>query len=334
MVKIGSQEIDTNVFLAPMSGITDLPFRLIAAEHGARFGFFEMLDANSFFYGSKRTITMMKTHKKDTPIAAQLVGREPDIMLQAAERIFEETKVAFIDINAACPAKKVLKKKAGAYLLRDETTLYKIISRLAGSLPVPVTVKLRIGYDDKAATDIGGIARRCEESGASAIFVHGRTREQGYSGVVDYAPIKAVKDSVTIPVFGSGDVFSPEHGKKMLSMTGCDGILVARGALGNPWIFDDIDHYLKNGSARPRRDIKTIKEVLKRHLAYVEKYNLSLGKIGVMRKVSLWYLKHIPNAKRIRAEICTVANTYEKMISFIDAIQEERDEIPHGISNL
>lgn len=334
MVKIGSQEIDTNVFLAPMSGITDLPFRLIAAEHGARFGFFEMLDANSFFYGSRRTLSMMKTHKNDTPIAAQLVGREPDIMLGAAEKILKEVNIAFLDINAACPAKKVLKKKSGAYLLHDETALYKIISRLAGSFPVPVTVKLRIGYDDKATTDIGGIARRCEESGASAIFVHGRTRLQGYSGVVDYAAIKAVKDSVTIPVFGSGDVFSPELGQKMLSMTGCDGILVARGALGNPWIFEDTDRYFRNGSARPRRDVRTVKEVLKRHLAYIEEHNGSRGKVGVMRKTSLWYLKHFPSAKRIRSEICTVANTYEKMIKFIDTIQEERDEIPHGVSNL
>jgi nifR3 family TIM-barrel protein len=277
---------------------------------------------------------MMKTHEKDVPIAAQLVGREPDIMLGAAEKILQEVNITFLDINAACPAKKVLKKRSGAYLLRDETALYRIISRLAGSFPVPVTVKLRIGYDDKSGTDIAGIARRCEESGASAIFVHGRTRIQGYSGVVDYEAIKAVKQSVAIPVFGSGDVFSSELAQRMLSMAGCDGILVARGALGNPWIFEDIDHYMKNGSARPRPDIRTIKKTLKRHLAYIEEHNGSKGKMGVMRKNSLWYLKHIPNARRIRAEICTVANTYEKMISFIDAIQEERDEIPYGVSGL
>ena len=327
MVRIGSKTIETNIFMAPMSGCTDLPLRLVVAEHGARFGFFEMLDSNSFFYGPRRTFAMMKTDEKDVPLAAQLVGGDPDMMLGAAERILRMARVSFIDINAACPAKKVLRKKAGSYLLHDEITLYKMIALLAGALPVPVTVKLRLGYDDDKTCRITDIARRCEESGASALFVHGRTRLQGYEGSVDYAAIKAVKLSVRIPVFGSGNVLSPELAKKMFDATGCDGILVARGALGNPWIFGDIERYLKNGEAAPQRSLDEKKEVLKRHLSYIELHNNSRGKIGVMRKVSLWYIKSFPNAKRLRGDICALKN-YEKMIQFIDTIKEKRSPAP------
>jgi nifR3 family TIM-barrel protein len=321
VIEIGSKKIDTNIFLAPMAGCTDLPLRMISAEHGARFGFFEMLDSNSFIYGPRRTLAMMKTCAQDLPVAAQLVGNDPDLMLRAAERVLRSVNVAFLDINAACPAKKVIKKKAGAYLLRDEGTLYRMIGLLSGALPVPVTVKIRTACDDDKVSRIPQIAVRCEESGAKAIFIHGRTRLQGYSGEVDYDSIRSVKNSVRIPVFGSGNVFSPVLAKKMFDRTGCDGIMVARGALGNPWIFEDIRRYLSCGELAPSRDARTVMDTLKRHLSYIETHNTSRGKIGVMRHTALWYIKSFPNARHLRGDICTV-KSYEKMLQYIDAAMD------------
>lgn len=326
MVKIGSRTIDTNVFLAPMSGCSDLPFRLIAREHGARFAFLEMLDANSFQHNSRRSYSMMRTDPRDKPIAAQLVGNEPESMLKAAEKILKTLAVELIDINAACPAKKVLKKRAGAYLLRDQTMLYKIVKRLAAELPVPVTVKLRTGYDDAAPQDMRDISLRCEESGAGALFIHGRTRLQAYSGDIDYPAIKRAKDSVRIPVFGSGNVFTPQLAEKMMRETGCDGVLVARGAFGNPWLADDISRYLKSGQLPPERDLALKRDVLRRHMSYIDKYNQSRGKVGVMRKVVMWYLKSFPNARRLRGDISLVKR-YDEMLKFIDRIDTRKESL-------
>jgi nifR3 family TIM-barrel protein len=320
MIKIGSQTIDTNIFLAPMSGCTDLPFRLIAREHGARFAFLEMLDANSFQYDSRRTYSMMRTCPGDSPLAAQIVGNEPESMIAAAEKVLASIDAKFLDVNAACPARKVLKKRAGAYLMRDQTMLYRIIKRLAGGLRVPVTVKLRLGYDKETADDLRELAVRCEGSGASAIFIHGRKRLQYYAGDIDYAAIKAVKESVGIPVFGSGNIFSPQMASRMLDETGCDGILVARGAFGNPWIFEDIDRHLRTGELPSKRSLSGICMTLRRHIGYVERFNQSRGKIGVMRKVIIWYLRAFPSARRMRGDISLV-KSYEKVLEFIDRME-------------
>jgi len=275
---------------------------------------------------------MMKTTEKDTPIAAQIVGSDPEVMLRAAHKVLENAPITFLDINAACPAKKVLKKKAGACLLRDSATLYRIIELLASSLPVPVTVKMRLAHQNETLQEIVDIARRCELAGARAIFVHGRTRLQFYSGDIDYRSIKMIKEAVRIPVIGSGNIFTPELAKKMLDETGCDGILVARGVFGNPWLFNDIEHYLKYGVVPSQPDLNMRKAVLKRHLAYVEQHNGSRGKAGVMRKVALWYIKSFPNAKKIRSQI-SVVKGYEKMLKFIEEI-DIKDEDIHRIPEI
>jgi len=320
-VKIGSESFDTNIFLAPLSGCADLAFRLIAREHGAKFCFFEMIDAHSVTCCGprRRTLSILDTVEADKPIAAQLLGEDPALMLCAAKEILKRVEVSFLDINAACPAKKVVKKKAGAYLLKDPKRLASIIRKLSLALPVPVTVKMRLGYDEDAVSDIDRTAKDCEDNGASAIFVHGRTRIQGYSGLVDYGSIKRIKDGVKIPVFASGNVFSPELAKKMFDETGCDGILVGRGALGNPWIFGRIERYLAKGSAPEPEGFQTKKAVLKRHLSYIEKFKACppSGKVGFMRKVALWYLKAFPGSKSIREKVSLV-NTYEDMIKLID----------------
>ena len=321
MTAIGNRTLNTNVFLAPMSGCTDLAFRLIAREHGAAFAFFEMIDSHSVFYHRTRTYSLLKTLAEDAPIALQLLGADPDIMLKAAQDILSMIDVSFLDINAACPARKVVKKKAGSYLLEDRDALYRIIGKLTSSLRIPVTAKIRLGYQNETLQDIIGLAKRCEETGASALFVHGRTRLQQYSGEIDYAAIQAIKESVRIPVFGSGNILSPHEAKTMFDLTGCDGILVARGALGNPWIFKGIESHLAGGEAAVRPSLADKKDVLKRHLSYIDRHSdcSPTVKVGIMRKVSLWYLKSFMNARRIREKICVV-NSYETMLIFIDSI--------------
>ena len=321
MTSIGNRTLSTNVFLAPMSGCTDLAFRLIAREHGAAFAFFEMIDSHSVFYHRKKTYSLLKTLSEDAPIALQLLGADPDIMLKAARDILSMIDISFVDINAACPAKKVVRRKAGSYLLEDRDALYRIIGTLTSSLSVPVTAKIRLGYQNETLQDIIGLAKRCEGTGASALFVHGRTRLQQYSGEIDYGAIKAIKESVRIPVFGSGNILSPHEAKTMFDLTGCDGILVARGALGNPWIFKGIEKHLACGEAAVKPSLADRKDVLKRHLSYIERHSdcRPAVRVGIMRKVAFWYLKSFPNARRIREKICVV-NDYEKMLEFIDSI--------------
>jgi nifR3 family TIM-barrel protein len=321
MLKIGNKKIETNIFLAPLSGCSDLAFRMIAREHGAKFCFFEMVDSHSMIYNRKRTLSILKTDEKDRPIAGQLLGRDPSIMLEAALKMLELVDMPFIDINCACPAKKVIKKKAGSYLLKDTESLYKVVKKLASSLPVPVTVKLRIGFDKKDAGEIAETAKRCESSGAAAIFVHGRTREQGYRGDIDHASIKAIKDAVGIPVIGGGNIFSPELAKKMFTETGCDGIFVARGAFGNPWIFNDIERYIKTGRLPSPVSAETRKEVLEKHLSYIETYKemRPASRVNCMRKAVIWYVKSLPHASRIRDTACR-ARSYEEMVDIVDKI--------------
>ena len=319
MISIGSAQIDTTIFLAPLSGCSDLAFRLIARECGAKFCFFEMVDAHSLLGPHDKRFDILKTTVRDAPIGAQLVGETPELMRDAARIMLDHVPAKLLDINSACPVKKVIKKGAGAGLLNAPETLFRMIEAVAAAVAAPVTVKLRIGFHAVNLPALLDVARRCEQSGAAALFVHGRTRDQLYSGGVDYAAIRAVKQAVTIPVFGSGNVFDPFLAKKMLDDTGCDGALVARGAFGNPWIFQAIDHYLHAGELLPDVPASTRKEVLKRHLAYIEEFRAGQpkGKVGFMRKVALWYLKGFPNAAKMRGQV-TAAADYASLLEFIE----------------
>lgn len=305
MVKIGNADINTNIFLAPMAGCTDLPFRLIAREHGAKFCFYEMIDSNSLIHDRHETYGNLKTDKKDLPIAAQLLGSDPSGMLKAAEKLLKLVNASFLDVNCACPAKKVIKKRSGAHLLRDTPRLYNILQRLIPELPLPITIKIRSGFDKKDDDRIVEMVKRCENIGVSAVFVHGRLRTQGYAGDVDYDAIKKIKDAVRIPVFGSGNIFSGESAKLMFDETGCDGVLVARGGLGNPWIFKEIEEYIKTGKSSKEISLAERKKALKNHLDYIDKHKSisASGKVGFMRKVAIWYLKSIPGASNLRSRI-------------------------------
>ena len=303
MLKIGNYELPSRILLAPLAGCSDLAFRLIMRSYGAKFAFLQMIDANALSR-NKKSLEMLSTTQKDRPIAGQLLGSDPDIMLASAKIILEHVDIKFLDINAACPVKKIIRKKAGAYLLKEPQLLYRVIKKLSSTLKVPITVKLRLGYDHVDRAHIVEIAKKCEKNGASAIFIHGRTRLQGYCGPVDLDAIKAVKSAVTIPVFGSGDILTPKQAFEMMATTGCDGILVARGSFGNPWIFRNIERFLKGKPLFiPTFDDR--KKAALKHLKYLGKYDRSLskGKVGLMRKSVLWYMKGFPNSSYLREKI-------------------------------
>lgn len=319
MVSIGSQPLPTNVLLAPLSGCSDLAFRLIARECGAQFCFFEMVDAHSLVAPNPHKFDLLQTIPDDAPIAAQLVGPEPDIMRDAAQILLNQVAVTFLDINSACPVKKVVKKGAGAALLNSPEILGQIIRTLATSVSVPITAKLRIGFNQADEAALIRLAQICEANGAAALFVHGRTRAQGYSGEVNYAAIRMVKQAVRIPVFGSGNVFTPQLARHMLTETDCDGVLAARGVFGNPWLLRDIEHYLQQGVLPEPPGMAVRKQIALRHLAYLEQYKARTprGKVGVMRKITLWYLKGFSGASHLRGQVSALPN-YEALVQFVE----------------
>ncbi|MBA3066852.1 tRNA dihydrouridine synthase DusB [bacterium] len=336
MIKIGAKVFNTKVFLAPLSGCSDLSFRLICREHGAQMAFFEMLSSDALIRDSAKTFGMLKSATADAPIAGQLLGSVPEIMLEAALIMEERASVEFIDVNAACPVRKVVVNGSGAALFNTPEKLFAIIKILARKSGLPVTVKLRTGFDEPDIKKLVEIARGCEDAGVSAIFLHGRTRAQLYSGGVDYDAIKKVKENVNVPVFGSGDILSPALAKKMLDDTGCDGIIVARGAMGNPWLFKDINDFLKDGFCQPSRDKKYRLDVLKKHISYIKKYSelpprtprripgasethSVKSSIGLMRKAALWYLKGFALAASARGKV-TSAQNYEELLKILDKL--------------
>lgn len=321
MISIGPHKIDTNIFLAPLAGVSDLAFRLIAREQGAKFCFYEMVDANSLVHGPGKNKDILKTNHQDQPIAAQILGGDPAQTLKAAQILLTRIDPLFLDLNAACPARKVIKKKAGAHLVRDPELLFKIIEALATNLSLPITVKLRIGYNKVMVEEIVSVARGCEKSGAAALFVHGRTWKQGYSGRVNYEAIRAIKENVNVPVLGSGDILTPELAKEMFDQTSCDGVLVARGAIGNPWIFKRIEKFLKDGKLGPEVSLDEKKTMLKKHLSYMDKFKESrpTNKMGLMRKVALMYLSSFPNASEVRKRV-TPCKSYQELLGVIETV--------------
>ncbi|MFH0947501.1 MAG: tRNA dihydrouridine synthase DusB [Elusimicrobiota bacterium] len=320
MLKIGNKEIPSNIIMAPMSGCTDLAFRTMVRKYGAKLCFFEMVDATSLIMKSAKTFQMLKTNSKDRPLAAQLIGSDPIQMLDGANILLDTVPdIMFLDINSACPVQKVLKKKAGAYLMKSPRTLLKIAKTLSSKLHLPITVKIRTGYDKNDLSFLTDLVRRLEDSGISAIFIHGRTCKQMYSGEIDYTSIREVKNAVPqIPVFGSGNIFSPELAKKMFDETGCDGITVARGSLGTPWIFRDIERYLSTGKFVKPKNIDEKRTALEKHIRYVKKFRerSSEGNVGFMKKITMWYTKGFPDARNIRNKICKIKN-YGQLSDFM-----------------
>lgn len=310
MLKIKNLKIDSHCLLLPMAGFTDLAFRQIARKHGCKFAFTEMVDATAIKYNNKQTFGMLETNRQDQPLGAQLVGGDEYDFLLAAQ-ILEKKGFDWIDINAACPVKKVIKKLAGAYFLKEPKKLERVLKLLARNLRIPLSVKIRTGFN-KTNLNAPEVALLSQDCGANAIIIHGRYRDQLYHGEVDYSTISKVKKVVKIPVIASGDIFSAELAKKMFDETGCDAVGVARGALGNPWIFKEIDCLIKSGkkySIPPQQEI--IKTMLKHVRQSIELYG-EYRSLTKMRKVICSYAKNFRGAKRIRCLI-NKAETFKEL---------------------
>ena len=308
-LKIGNVELENRYILGPMAGVTDLPFRLLCREQGAGLLCMEMVSAKAIMYNNRNTEQLLTIHPDERPVSLQLFGSDPKIMSEMAKRI-EERPFAILDINMGCPVPKVVKNGEGSALMKDPKLVYEIVSSMVKAIEKPVTVKIRKGFDDDHVNAVE-IARIIEEAGAAAVAVHGRTREQYYSGKADWDIIRQVKEAVSIPVIGNGDVTSPERAEELVRRTGCDGVMIARGAQGNPWIFSEMITYEETGVVLPRPGKEELKEMMLRHARLQLEYKGEYSGIREMRKHVAWYTKGIPGAARLREKINAVESLGE-----------------------
>ncbi|MEA4816058.1 MAG: tRNA dihydrouridine synthase DusB [Lachnospiraceae bacterium] len=309
-MKIGNVEIKNNVFLAPMAGITDLPFRIIAKEMGCGLVYSEMVSAKGIFYDSKNTKMLLETNESERPCAIQLFGSGPGLLAEMAKRL-EDYPFDIIDINMGCPAPKIVKNGEGSALLKNPKLIGEIVAAVSGAQGKPVTIKIRKGFDESSINAVE-VAKEAEANGAVAIAIHGRTREEYYGGKADWNIIKKVKEAVSIPIIGNGDVFSPESAKELLDYTGCDAIMVARGACGDPWIFKRINAYLETGELLPFPSPKEKIDMAIRHAEMLISYKGEYIGLMEMRKHMAWYTKGINGASKARALINS-ANTLDEL---------------------
>ena len=316
MLKIGKLKLKSNLILAPMAGISDLPYRMLNRKFGCDLAFVEMINCRSISFKSKRTKKMLSSGKKDRPLGVQLLGCEEKYVLRAVE-VLKEYEFDLLDFNAACPAKKVVRRKEGAGLLLDPRKLSSLLKLVVKNSPLPVTVKIRIGWD-KDSINARDVALASVDAGVSAIFVHGRTKAQGYSGSVDYGQISAVKKAVNVPVIASGDIFSPRLANKMLEETGCDGLTIARGALGNPWLFNQISGYLKTGKLIPVPGVGEIVDTMLAHLDMCIDFYGEKNGVIIFRKFFSWYTKGFRKIRQIR-EISSRIKTRQEMAGVIES---------------
>ena len=305
---IGNVSLDNNLILAPMAGVTDLPFRLLCKEQGCGLMCTEMVSAKAIYYKNKNTGPLLEVREEERPIAVQLFGSDPVIMSEMATQI-EAGPDDIIDINMGCPVPKVVNNGEGSALMKNPKLVEEILTAMVKAVKKPVTVKFRRGFDETCinAVEIAKIAENC---GVAAVAVHGRTREQYYSGKADWEIIRQVKEAVKIPVIGNGDIFTPQDAGRMLEETGCDGLMIARGAKGNPWIFREINHYLDTGELLPRPGREEIREMLLRHGELQVKYKGEYMGIREMRKHVAWYTVGLPHSSALRNEVNQV-ETYE-----------------------
>lgn len=313
-MKIGNIEIKNNVFLAPMAGVTDKPFRIICKEMGCGLVYSEMVSAKGMFYESKNTHKLLESDECERPLAVQIFGSDPKIMADMAKRI-EDMPIDIIDVNMGCPAPKIVKNGEGSALMKTPELVGKIVKALVEGQKKPVTIKFRKGFDDSLINAVE-IAKVAEANGASAVAVHGRTREQYYSGNADWDIIKSVKNAVNIPVIGNGDVDSPQKAKELLDYTGCDAIMIGRGAQGNPWIFKRTIHYIKTGELLPEPTATERAEMALRHAKMLIEYKGEFIGVREMRRHLSDYTKGLPGASSMRGKINT-AESYEQLEKLI-----------------
>ena len=322
MFKIGNIEIENNVVLAPMAGVCNSAFRKIIKEMGCSLVFAEMVSDKGMIYNSKKTKEMLYFEECERPIAQQIFGSDKDTFVEAARMVYDIMKPDIIDINMGCPVPKVaVKSQAGAALLKSPDKIRDIVKAVVEAVPVPVTVKIRSGWDNNSINAVD-VAKICEEAGASAITIHGRTRSQGYSGKADLDIIKAVKESVSIPVIGNGDIVSIDTAKNMLEYTGCDAIMIGRGVLGNPWLMKEIVTYLNTGEIISKPSYEEKINMCFHHLEYLIKIKNEKVAVLEMRSHAAWYIKGLPNAQNVKGEIFKV-KTSEELKKILDNYLKE-----------
>lgn len=304
---IGNIKLNGNLVLGPMAGVTDLPFRIICKEMGADLIYTEMVSAKGILYNNKNTEMLLKIDESERPVALQLFGKEPDIISEQAKRI-EDRNFDILDINMGCPVPKVVNNGEGSALMQNPKRIGEIVSAVTKAIKKPVTVKIRKGFNEYMVNAVE-CARIAEDSGALAIAVHGRTREQYYSGKADWDIIRQVKEAVSIPVIGNGDVFLPEDAKNMFDYTGCDAVMIARGVRGNPWLFKQIKRYLSEGITEKAPDFKEISSMILRHSKMEMELKGEYTAMHEIRKHVSWYTSGLPNSSKLRKKV----NEIEKM---------------------
>ena len=319
-MKIGNLNLDNRVFLSPMAGVTDLPFRLICKEQDCGMLYTEMVNAKALCYDDQNTKKMLKIEEEEHPVAIQISGSDPEYMGGAA-KILNSYPNEILDINMGCPAPKVVKNGDGSALLKNPELAAKVLKAVVGNSEKPVTLKIRKGWDDTCINAVE-IAKIAEDCGISAIAIHGRTREQYYSGKADWDIIRQVKENVSIPVIGNGDVFEVEDAINMLNQTNCDAIMIGRGAQGNPWIFKRINHYMQTGEILPEPTLEEKINTAKKHLKLAVEEHGEYVAVREMRKHIAWYLKGLRNSARVRDEINKI-ESYEEVVNKLESYMQD-----------
>ena len=322
-LQIGNVTLENNLILAPMAGVSDLPFRLLCREQGAGLVCMEMVSAKAILYKNRNTEELLTIDPKEHPVSLQLFGSDPDIISEIAKQI-EERPFDILDLNMGCPVPKVVNNGDGSALMKNPRLAGEIIEKTARAIKKPLTVKIRKGFDD-AHVNAVELAHIAQESGAAAVAVHGRTREQYYAGHADWDIIRQVKEAVSIPVIGNGDIRTPEDVAAMAEQTGCDGYMIARGAEGNPWIFRQILHYFETGEHLSRPDFSEVTEMLLRHAKMQIDCKGDYTGIREIRKHAAWYTAGYRNSSKLRGRINEVEN-YEQLEALFREVESYNEK--------
>lgn len=318
-LKIGNVTLENQVILAPMAGVTDLPFRLLCREQGAGMVCMEMVSAKAIYYKNKNTEELLTVHPEESPASLQLFGSDAEIIAEMAHAI-EDRPFSILDFNMGCPVPKVVNNGEGSALMKNPQLVREILTAMVKAVKKPVTVKIRKGFDEDHCNAVE-IAKIAEDCGVAAIAVHGRTREQYYSGKADWEIIARVKEAVQIPVIGNGDITSPQAAADMIKQTGCDGIMIGRGAQGNPWIFRQVTQYLETGTLPPLPDNTEKREMILRHAELLKQYKGEYTAVREMRKHLSWYTVGMPHSAKFR-QLINSMESMEELLAGVNTIFE------------